>query len=73
MRAIAFIAGVVIAAAGGALIYHALFIEPPKASLVNTSTGAIRELPNMLHIVGGSLMLIVGAAFAFFITRRKGG
>ena len=69
MRTIAFIAGVIIAAAGGALVYHAWFIEPPKAALV-TSTGTIREVPNMLHIVGGIVMLIIGAALAFLTARR---
>jgi hypothetical protein len=69
MRVIAFIAGIVIAAAGGALVYHALVIEPPKANLV-TSTGTIRELPNMLHVVGGIIMLIFGAGLAFFAARR---
>jgi hypothetical protein len=71
VRIIAIIASIIIAAAGGALVYHALFVEPPKADLV-TSTGTIRELPNLLHVVGGSIMLIVGACLAFFSARRKG-
>ena len=69
MRIIVFIVGIVIAAAGGALVYHALFIEPPNALV--TSTGTIREVPNMLHIVGGIIMLIIGASLAFFSLRRK--
>ena len=70
MRLIAFIAGILLAAAGGALAYHAWFIEPPKAELV-TSTGTVRDMPNMLHIVGGITMLLIGAALAFFSLRRK--
>jgi hypothetical protein len=70
LRIIAFIAGIVIAAAGGALVYHAWFTEPPKADLI-TSTGTIRELPNMLHVGGGITMLIIGAGLAFFSLRRK--
>lgn len=71
MRVLSLIAGIIIAAAGGALVYHALFVEPPRADLVNTSTGTIRELPNMLHVIGGAIMLILGAGFAFFAARRK--
>lgn len=70
MRTIVFIIGIVVAATGGALVYHALFIEPPKADLI-TSTGTIRELPNMLHVIGGIIMLIVGTGLAFFSLRRK--
>jgi hypothetical protein len=71
MRVIALIAGIAIAAAGGALAYHALFVEPPKADLVNTGTGTIHELPNMLHVIGGAIMLILGAGVAFLSARRK--
>jgi cation transporter-like permease len=70
MRVIASIAGIIIAAAGGALVYHALLIEPPRAALV-TSTGTIRELPNVLHIVGGIIMLVIGICLAFLSLRRK--
>ena len=70
MRIIAFIAGIIVAAAGGVLVYHAWFVEPPKATLV-TDTGTIREMPNMLHIVGGIIMLLIGTGLAFFSLRRK--
>jgi hypothetical protein len=70
MRLLAFIVGLLIAAAGGALAYHALFIEPPHADLI-TSTGRVRELPNLLHVIGGIVLLIFGAALAFFNARRR--
>lgn len=62
--------GIVVAAAGGALLYHALFVEPPKAELV-TNTGAVRELPNMIHVICGALLLVIGAGAAFFLARRQ--
>ena len=70
MRIITCIIGIVIAAAGGALAYHGWFVEPSKAHLV-TSTGAVRELPNMLHVVGGIILFIFGAALAFLSLLKR--
>lgn len=69
MRIIALIAGVLIAAVGGALAYHGLFVEPPRADLV-TATGSVHKVPNMLHVIGGIIMLVAGACVAFIAARR---
>ncbi|HYE65182.1 MAG TPA: hypothetical protein VD966_06350, partial [Pyrinomonadaceae bacterium] len=69
MKLIAFIVGVAVAAAGGIIAYRALFIQPPEAHLI-TDTGAVRELPDLLRVVGGIVMLIFGACLAFFAARR---
>ena len=70
LRVALFILGIIIAAAGGALAYHGWFVEPPKAELI-TNAGAVREVPNMLHVIGGIILLIFGAALAFFSLRRR--
>jgi hypothetical protein len=70
LKTLFIIFGIIIAAAGGALAYHALFVEPPKADLVS-STGNVRELPNLLHLGGGLFMLVCGAGIAFYSTRRQ--
>jgi hypothetical protein len=69
MRLIALILGLAIAATGGVIAYRALFLEP-QTTLVITDTH-VRELPNTLRVAGGLLMLIAGAALAFFAARRK--
>ena len=70
MRIITCIVGIAIAAAGGALAYHGWFVEPRQAALI-TSTGSVRELPNMLHVAGGIILLIFGAALTFLSLRRR--
>ena len=69
MKPIAVIIGIVLAAAGGVIAYRALFLEP-SAAVVITNTG-IRELPNYTRVVGGIVVLIAGAALAFFTAIRK--
>ncbi len=63
------IVGIVIAAAGGVILYRALFLEA-STGLIITNTN-VRELPNTLRVAGGIVMLIVGACLAFFAARRK--
>jgi hypothetical protein len=68
LRLIALIFGVLIAALGGVIAYRALFIEP-SAAVVITSTD-VREVQNWWKVVGGVLMLLVGAALAILAARR---
>ena len=69
-RVIAFIFGVIIAAAGGVIAYRALFVHP-SADFVITNTGAIHEVQNWWKAAGGILMLLVGAGIAFLSGRRR--
>ena len=70
MKVVALIIGVVIAAAGGVLVYRALFIEPTSAVVIS-NTGAVRELPNWWKVAGGILMLLFGTATAILSARRR--
>ena len=69
MKIILFIIGVAIAATGGVIAYRAYFLEPRTAALVTDAS--IRELPNMARVVGGLILLVVGAVLAFFAVRRR--
>ncbi len=68
MRIAAIIIGVVLAALGGVIAYRAAFLEPNAAIVVTDRD--VREVPDMLRIVGGIALLLVGAATAFFAARR---
>ena len=70
MKIILVIAGIVLAAVGGVIAYRAMFLEP-SAALVITNT-EVREVPNMMRIIGGSAMFVAGATVAFLAARRKG-
>ncbi|MCA1592984.1 MAG: hypothetical protein LC754_10110 [Acidobacteria bacterium] len=69
MRIIFTLIGVVLAAVGGTIAYRAAFLDP-HAAVVITETN-VREVPNMARIVGGLVLLIIGAAVAFFSARRR--
>ena len=69
MRILALIVGLMIAAAGGAILYRALFLEP-STTVVITETN-VREFPNAWRVAGGSILLILGAGLAFLAARRK--
>jgi hypothetical protein len=71
MKIVALILGLALAALGGVIAYRAFFLEPGATAVINTSTGAIHEYPNLLRATGGLLMLVVGACIAFFAARRK--
>ena len=71
LRVVALILGLAIAAWGGVIAYRAFFLEPSATAVINTSTGAIREYPNMLRVMLGLLMLVGGTCIAFFASRRK--
>jgi hypothetical protein len=69
LRAILVVFGIVIAAVGGVVAYRAYFLEP-TAAIIITNTD-VRELPNTFRIVGGVVLLIVGAAIAYTAALRK--
>jgi hypothetical protein len=69
LRAILVVVGIVIAAVGGVVAYRAYFLEP-TAAIIITNTD-VRELPNTFRIVGGVVLLIVGAAIAYTAALRK--
>ncbi len=69
MKVVAVIFGIVIAAVGGVIAYRAYFLEP-AAAVVITNTD-IREVPDYFRIVGGLVLLIVGAAIAFSAARVR--
>ncbi len=69
LRIVAIIFGIIIAALGGVIAYRALFLDPSTAVVITNT--AIRELPNYTRVVGGMVLLITGAAVAFFAATRK--
>lgn len=68
MRAAIIIVGLFIATAGGVIAFRALYLEP--TSTVVITSDEIRELPNYTRVVGGALMLLVGAAAAYLAATR---
>jgi hypothetical protein len=68
MKAFLLIAGILLATAGGVITYRALYIEPRAAVLI--TSGEIKELPNYTKIIGGTALLIGGAAVAFLAARK---
>jgi hypothetical protein len=71
MKVVALILGLVIAAWGGVIAYRAFFLEPSATAVINTSTGATHEYPNLLRATLGLIMLGGGVCIAFFAARRK--
>jgi hypothetical protein len=69
VRVVLIILGLLIATVGGVIAYRALFLEP-TSTVVITET-EIKELPNYARVVGGTLLLLIGAAVAFLAARRK--
>lgn len=69
LRGIGIVLGIVLSAVGGVIAYRALFVDPSAAVVI--SNEATRQLPNMLNVVGGILLLVAGIAIAFFTARRK--
>jgi uncharacterized membrane protein len=70
MRLVALIFGIIVAVAGGVMAYRALFIEP-VAGVVITDAGSVHELKDWWRASIGILMLLIGAAIAFYAARRK--
>ena len=69
MRILTIILGLAIAAIGGVIAYRAYFLEPSSAVVI-TST-EVRELPNTARVIGGLVLIIVGAAMAFLAARTR--
>jgi len=69
LRIIFMILGIVLGAVGGVIAYRAYFLEPTAAIVI--SNEGVRELPNTFRIVGGLLLLLVGAGLAFTAGVRK--
>ena len=69
MRILVIIGGIVLAAVGGVIAYRTFFIEPDTAIVITESS--VREVPNLARAVGGIVLLVVGAALAFFAARRR--
>jgi hypothetical protein len=68
MKIVLIILGILFGTAGGVIAYRALYIEPRSAVLITNSE--VKELPDYKKVVGGSLLLISGAAVAFFAARN---
>ena len=68
LRAIVVVFAIVLAAMGGVIAYRAYFLEPAAAIVI--SNEGVRELPNTFKILGGLVLLILGAMVAF-ITASK--
>lgn len=69
MKYLLMLAGIVLGAIGGVIAYRAYFLEPTAAIVI--SNEGVRELPNTFRIVGGLLLLIVGAGLGFMAGVRK--
>jgi hypothetical protein len=69
LRIIALILGLAVAACGGVIAYRALFLEARTATLVTETN--VHQLPDMLRVASGFILLVVGACVAFFAARRK--
>ena len=69
LKAILVFVGIVLAAIGGVIAYRAMFFEP-SAAVVITNT-EVREVPNMMRIIGGTAMFVAGATLAFLAARSK--
>jgi hypothetical protein len=64
VRVVLIIFGIVLAAAGGVLAYRSYFVDPHAAVVITETT--VREVPNMMRVAGGIVLLAVGAAVALF-------
>ena len=69
MRIALVIIGITLAAVGGTLAYRSFFVEPD--SVIVISNARVREVPNMARVAGGLLLLLAGAAVAFFAALRR--
>jgi hypothetical protein len=70
LRVVGLILGIIIAAAGGVILYRALFVHPGDAFVV-TSTGNVKEVGNWWRAAGGGLMLLIGTGAAILSARRR--
>jgi hypothetical protein len=68
MRIVAMVIGVVLAALSDVIAYRAAFLEPNAAVIITDRD--MREVPDMLRLVGGIALLLVGTVTALVATRR---
>jgi hypothetical protein len=71
LRGLTIIIGLGVAAWGGVISYRTLFLEPKATAVINETTGAVKEYPNLLRLAGGLILLGGGACTAFFAARRR--
>ena len=69
MRIIGIIVGLAVATIGGVIAYRAFYIEPSSVIVITNSS--VREGPNMIRVASGIVLVVIGAAIAFFAARRK--
>ena len=69
LKTIILIIGILVATAGGVTTYRALYVEP-RAGVVITESGGVRDLPNYKRVVAGALMLVCGAAVALVAAKK---
>ena len=69
MKIVLLLIGILLATTGGVITYRALYLEPSSAVVV-TETG-VREVPNYARVLGGAVLLVGGAAIAFYGVRRR--
>lgn len=69
MKIVLLLIGILIATAGGVITYRALYLDPSSAVVITNTQ--VREVPNYARILGGTLLLVGGAAIAFFGVRRR--
>jgi hypothetical protein len=69
MKIILLIAGILLATAGGVITYRAIYLEPSSAVVI-TDTG-VRDVPNYSRIIGGTILLVGGAALALVAVHRR--
>jgi hypothetical protein len=69
LRAFVIIFGIILAAAGGVLAYRSFFIAPHTAVVITETS--VREVPNMMRVAGGIVLLVAGASIAFVAALRR--
>ncbi len=69
-KVVVIIAGIGLAALGGAIAYRAAFLSPANTFMVS-GTGSVREVPYTWRFVIGLTLFIVGAGAAFLAARRR--
>ncbi|HEY0005896.1 MAG TPA: hypothetical protein VGB17_14025 [Pyrinomonadaceae bacterium] len=69
MRIISLIVGIAAAAWGGVILYRAWFLEPTATVVITEAR--VHEYPSVLRLAGGVILLLFGAALAFYAARRR--
>jgi hypothetical protein len=64
MRVFVILIGIALAATGGVVAYRAAFVEPHGVVVISETAGRVRELPDMLRLAGGLVLLFVGVGCA---------